>query len=85
MNAGVGRRINRMADKLTEDQAFHAMFAFLEAHYRRTRSDELGALLGALSSLPDGQPADAAVKADWSAAVAAALSGKVDPKLRLGK
>lgn len=74
-----------MAEKLTEAQAYRAMFAFLEAHYWRTRSDELGALLGSLASLPDGNPADPAVKADWSSAVASALSGKVETKLGLRK
>jgi hypothetical protein len=61
------------------------MFAFLDAHYQRTKADDVGALLGSMSFLPDGAPADPAIAEDWRAAVQAAVTGAVDPALRLAK
>jgi hypothetical protein len=69
--------------QLTEQQAYLAMFAFLEAQYRSTGSDDLGALLGSLSLLPDGSPADPAFNSEWSASVEAALAGRVSAGLSL--
>ena len=63
---------------LTEQQAYLAMFAFLEGQFRSTGSADLGALLGSLALLPDGSPADPAHKTDWHAAVAAAVAGTVN-------
>jgi hypothetical protein len=37
------------------------MLAFLDAFYQKNRSDELGALLGSMSLLKDGIPADSAI------------------------
>lgn len=61
------------------------MFAFLKAYYDRGQSDEIGGLLGSLSLLQDGSPADPAYLSDWNAAVEAALSGRVDATLRLSR
>lgn len=69
--------------QLNEHQAYLAMFAFLEAQYRSTASDDLGALLGSLSLLPDGSPADTALGSEWHASVEAALSGRVNASLSL--
>jgi hypothetical protein len=69
--------------ELKEKQAYLAMFAFLEAHYARTGSDDIGSLLGDLSLLPDGGPADPAVTDDWSKAVADAKSGRVSANMEL--
>ena len=69
---------------LTDRQAYLAMFAFLEAQYRLSGSSEIGALLGSLSLLPDGSPADSAIKEDWAAAIAAAVSGQVGAGLSVG-
>ena len=69
--------------ELTEQQAYLAMFAFLEAQYRSTGSDELGVLLGSLALLPDGSPADASLKSEWHASVEAALAGHVNATLSL--
>jgi hypothetical protein len=71
-------------DTLTEHQAFLAMYAFLEAEYETTQSDDIGALLGSLSLLGDGLPADPAMLDHWKAAVSAARAGEVDAALRLG-
>jgi microcompartment protein CcmK/EutM len=68
---------------LSEEQAYLAMFAFLEAHYELTKADDVGALLGGLSLLPDGQPADPACRNDWKRAVDAALNGRVDARFQL--
>ena len=72
-------------NELTLNQAYLAMYSFLDAHYQRTKADDVGALLGSMSYLPDGGPADPAIAEDWRAAVQAALTGAVDPTLRLVK
>jgi hypothetical protein len=71
--------------ELTREQAYLAMYSFLEGHYERSRADDVGALLGSMSLLPDGRPADPAFVEDWRLAVEAALSGKVDAAMRLTK
>ena len=60
---------------MTEKQAYAAMFRFLDGIYRRTKFDQLGAVLGGMSLLHDGCPADPAVTADWAEAVDYAISG----------
>lgn len=69
--------------KLSTEQAFAAMYAFLEARYQMTRSDDLGALLGSMSLLEDGTPADPAISSDWEAAVSQAIQGNVELELTL--
>jgi hypothetical protein len=69
--------------QLTSQQAFLAMFSFLEAHYQRTKADGVGALLGSMSLLQDGRPADPAVAGDWQVAVQAAIAGSVEASMRL--
>jgi len=68
---------------LTDREAFLAMVAFLKVHYERTKSDDVGALLGSLSLLSDGSPADPAAWVDWLKAVQSAKEGTVDAQLRL--
>ena len=63
--------------KLSEHEAYAAMFAFLENRYRMTESHELGALLGSMSLLPGGGTADPAIWADWLNAIKEAESGAV--------
>ena len=58
------------------------MFAFLKAHYEREPSDDIGAILGSLSLLQDGRPADPACAKDWEEAVVATLGGAADANLR---
>ena len=53
-----------MVDQLTKKQAFECMKCFLEKHYLRTGSDDIGSLLGDLQFL-DGDPADLASWNDW--------------------
>lgn len=54
---------------ISEKEAYAAMFAFLEHRYRLTDSDDLGALLGSMSLLPDGGTADPAIWEDWLNAI----------------
>jgi hypothetical protein len=62
---------------LTLQQAYLAMFAFLENHYQSTGSSDIGAMLGSLSLLPDGSPAEPAHRREREAAIRSAASGGV--------
>lgn len=68
---------------LSEHKAYAAMFAFLEKRYQLTESDDLGALLGAMSLLPDGGTADPAIWEDWLNAIEEAESGNVRVDMEL--
>jgi hypothetical protein len=70
-------------ESLTTRDAYAAMYAILEDVYRRTGSDDLGVLLGGMSTLPDGGTADPAAWADWEDAVRRVRDGKVDTALGL--
>ena len=59
---------------LTPEQAYAAMYYFMEDYYSRVHSDEVGALLGGMSLLGDGGTADPAVKSDWQRAVKRAMT-----------
>ena len=61
---------------LTIRQAYLAMYSFLDEYYQRTQAAEIGAMLGGLSLLRDGCPADPACREDWLTAVRRAS----DPK-----
>lgn len=52
---------------LTLEQAFEAMFYFLEHEYEMTKSADIGGLLGSLSweVREDRRPADPAAWQDW--------------------
>ncbi len=58
---------------LNEKEAFIAMFYFLDAYFDRTKSDEIGSLLGDLTLLDDGKPADPAAWEDWQVAINKAI------------
>lgn len=60
-----------MSKKLNVLQAYNAMFHFLEIYYNRTESDDIGALLGSMSLLDDGKPADIAIWKDWNESICA--------------
>ena len=69
--------------KLTTQEAYLAMYEFLGELYRRTKSDELGALLGGMSFLADGETADPAAWKDWLKCVQRILDGGGDAQLNL--
>ena len=52
-------------DHLSLQEAYLSMFEFIVELYKRTKSDDLGAILGDLSLLPDGTTADPAAWNDW--------------------
>lgn len=68
---------------LSEQEAYAAMFAFLEHRYRLTESDELGALLGSMSFLPGGGTADPVIWEDWLNAIREARSNAVKMSMEL--
>jgi hypothetical protein len=70
-----------MSIHLTEKEAYAAMYAYLFKVYEMTKSDDLGGLLGSMSTLPFGETADAAVWEDWMECVNNAKKGKVDTTL----
>lgn len=60
-------------DKMTIREAYRAMFLFLEKEWELTgQPDELGSLLGSLSTLEDGLPVDPANWKQWLEAVKSA-------------
>lgn len=63
--------------QISEQQAYAAMYAFLEYRYRLAESDELGSLLGSMSLLPGGNTADPAIWGDWLVAIKKATSNEV--------
>ncbi len=70
-------------DRLTSKEAYAAMFVFLEGVYKRTGSGDLGALLGGMSFLADGETADPAAWADWERALETVEAGLFDLGLGL--
>ena len=62
-------------EKITIEQAYRAMFYFLEHEYELTRSDEIAGMLGSLSwkIFSEGGPADPAAWSDWLDAVKKAI------------
>ena len=68
---------------MTEKEAYAAMYAYLVMVYQRTKSDDIGSLLGDMSTLPDGETADPAVWHEWLKCVEKAKQGEVDTRLNL--
>ena len=57
--------LNKEKMQLTVEEAYRSMVVFLEMHYARTNSDDIGSLLGDLILLEDGSTADPAMWKDW--------------------
>ena len=68
--------------QLTEQQAYLAMYKFLDDCFQRGWED-LGGLLGSMSLLRDGSLADPALASDWAAAVKSASDSQTNAQLRL--
>lgn len=71
-----------MTESLSEREAYAAMYAFLDVLHHRG-FEHVGGLLGSMSLLPDGDPADPALWDDWQEAVRRARAGEVDLDLGL--
>jgi hypothetical protein len=67
---------------LTRDQAYKAMYRFLEIEYELTQSDEIAILLGSMSILEDGSTADPAMSEAWAQALKDMTKGN-DIKLKI--
>ncbi|MCI5143731.1 MAG: hypothetical protein D3909_18805 [Candidatus Electrothrix sp. ATG1] len=74
-----------MSDFLNIHTAYSAMFEFLLQYYERTKSDDIGTLLGSMSLLNDGKPADAAIWHEWVQCVNNAKINKCDLSLEIKK
>jgi len=61
--------IDRMDDKLSVKKAYVAMYKYLEEYYDITKSHDVDSMLGDMSLLQDGQPADNAVTNKWLRAI----------------
>jgi hypothetical protein len=64
-----------MDAKLTEYQAFKAMFIFVRTYYEQIGTAvDVGSLLGDIQLVEDGMPADPAMWQDWLEAVNLAVT-----------
>ncbi len=54
-----------MNSDLTQKQAYFAMYLFLCELYEKAGLDQLGGILGGMSLLDDGTPADPGYWSDW--------------------
>jgi hypothetical protein len=71
---------SRLEDTADLKTAFVIMQHFIEQRWKHTgKPAELGALLGDISFLPDGSPADPASFGDWLAAAEAVLQHDLGP------
>ena len=70
-------------DHLSLQEAYLSMFEFIVELYKRTKSDDLGAILGDLSLLPDGTTADPAAWSDWLRCVEKVRRDGVDANLAI--
>ena len=68
--------MNKNNKILTLDEAYDAMFDYLDKYYDRTKSDDVGSLLGEMSLLQDGNSADSAALEDWTDSVNKILGEK---------
>jgi hypothetical protein len=67
---------------MTEEQAYKAMFLYLDAYFERKPDAELGSVLSDIQILEDGGPADPAVTQDWKQAVRRATGSNEDSPIR---
>lgn len=72
-----------MGEQISVRQAYLAMYSFLDELYTKYEFDQLGGLLGSLSLLSDGSPADQAAWSDWLRAVERAKGDQVHAALRI--
>jgi len=70
-------------EMLTEDEAYLAMYTYLERRWNITKSPDLANCLSDMSLLPGGSSADPAIRREWLEAVRLVKAGKVDAIQRL--
>ena len=70
--------MNAADNKLTAEQAYRAMLAFLQREVELTESSDLADLVSEYRLGADGQPADPAVWNAWLEAVNKTVGGKPD-------
>lgn len=67
---------------MKKSEAYTAMYYFIEQIYDIDKSAELGALLGAMSLLDDGDSVDPSMTECWNEAVEFATSSNIEPLFR---
>ena len=67
-------------ENLNAKEAYQAMFRFIEMYYERTQADDIGAILGSMSILEDGKPADGVMWQEWLDAISEVCPGFVEKK-----
>ncbi len=72
-----------MDEHISVRQAYLAMYSFLDELYTKYEFEQIGSLLGGLSLITDGSPADQAAWTDWLRAVERAKGDLVDSTLRI--
>ena len=72
-----------ITENLTPELAYLAMYEFLVDIYQRTKSDELGSMLGSMSYLADGETTDPTIWKDWMLCVTKVLAGQGNAQLNL--
>ena len=77
------RKQEQIQMTLNEKEAFSAMVYYLEAYYNRTKSDEIGGVLGDLNLLVDGKPAEPAAWNDWHVALSKTIQRPLSYKVQL--
>lgn len=70
-------------DLITVREAYLAMYDYWLIAWKRTRSDDIGNLLGDLSFLSNGSTADPQAWGDWLESLERAREGKVDALLHI--
>lgn len=61
---------------MTEEEAYSAMFIFIDAMWERNKNEGLAIILGDMSIMEDGFPADPAILEDWRKAVQRVRNGE---------
>lgn len=78
-------KIATHTDSIDHKIAYMAMYKFLDDYYQLTKSEDIGGLLGSMSLIEDGNPADSAIWEEWLSAIDAAIHGQVNPDLKITK
>lgn len=72
-----------MENTLTINQAYLAMFAFLETYYNQTKSDDVANILTGLSLMSDGLPFDRGFYQEWMSSVSKVKIGEINAGMDL--